>query len=111
MSQKNTLDLDLHNKVKGIVRSLGLDTTQLAEKLDSNIASVSRALNGQNEKLFNKILVFLSEQHGITSLHQHLDSAVGRDIAEIKTSLLDLQNAIERLEQGMRDLQEEIKKK
>ncbi len=111
MPEKNSNELDFHKQVKGVVRSLGLDVKQLAEKLDSNIASISRALNGQNEKLFNRILVLLSEEYGVSALHQHLDSAVGKDIAEIKSTLQNIQDAIDRLEQKVGDLQEEIKRK
>lgn len=92
-------DATLYSQVKGVIRSLGLDQAQLAEKLGLNQANISKALNGGNEKTFKRIIDLLEVEYGVTSLNQHLESAVGNDLLEIKQELKEIKEGIEELKQ------------
>lgn len=97
-------DATLYNKVKGVIRSLELDQAQLAQKLELNQANISKALNGGNEKTFQRIIQLLENEYGITSLNQHLESAVGNDLVEIKNELKEIKEGIEALKKMIGEL-------
>lgn len=97
ISEKDTSRDALFTQVKGVIKSLGLDQMVLAEKLGVNQTNVSKALNGGNEKTFQRIVNLLETEYGVTSLNQHLESAVGNDISEIKAELQAIKGTLEEL--------------
>ncbi len=97
MAEKDTPRNALFTQVKGVIKSLGLDQMVLAEKLGVNQANVSKALNGGNEKTFQRIVNLLENEYGVTSLNQHMESAVGNDISEIKAELQAIKGTLEEL--------------
>ena len=97
MAEKDTSRNALFTQVKGVIKSLGLDQMVLAEKLGVNQANVSKALNGGNEKTFQRIVNLLENEYGVTSLNQHMESAVGNDISEIKAELQAIKGTLEEL--------------
>lgn len=97
MTEKDTSRNALFTQVKGVIKSLGLDQMVLAEKLGVNQANVSKALNGGNEKTFQRIVNLLENEYGVTSLNQHMESAVGNDISEIKAELQAIKGTLEEL--------------
>jgi transcriptional regulator with XRE-family HTH domain len=97
MPGKDTSSNALFTQVKGVIRSLGLDQMLLAEKLGVNQTNISKALNGGNEKTFQRILNLLETEYEVTSLNQHLESAVGNDISEIKAELQAIKSTLEEL--------------
>jgi predicted transcriptional regulator len=107
MPKKNLFDTNLYNQVKGVIRSLNLDQNVLAEKLGVNQANISKALNGANEKTFQRIIDFLESEHGITSFSQHLESSLSNDIVSIKEELIDIKAS---LEKGLAEIKEMLKK-
>jgi transcriptional regulator with XRE-family HTH domain len=98
MAEKKAFVTDVYTKVKGELRALGLDQAALSEKLGSNPASVSKALNGNNEKVFRRIIDLLEAEYGLTSLNQHIESSLKEDIAQIKTELAEIKAAVARIE-------------
>ncbi len=98
---------DKYQQVKGVIKSLGLDQADLADKLGVKQASISQALNGGNNKAFQRIVQILETEYSITSLNQHLESAVGNELAVIKNMLQNLQNSVDELRQEIRDLKKE----
>ncbi|AEE50268.1 helix-turn-helix domain-containing protein [Haliscomenobacter hydrossis] len=109
MLEEKKIDDLIYNQVKAVMKSLNLDQAQLAEKLSLTQASVSKALNGSNEKTFQRIIHLLETEYGVASLNQHLESAVGNDIAEIKKELGGIKQTLERMEKGMKELRGMIK--
>lgn len=105
MPKENQLHTPIYNQVKAVMKSLNLDQAQLAEKLDLTQASVSKALNGGNEKTFQRIVNLLESEYGVASLNQHLETAVGNDIAEIKAELQEIKAT---LQKGLEELKEMI---
>jgi len=61
-------------------------------------------LHGVNEKTFQRIIQLLEDEYGVTSLNQHLESAVGNDLAEIKNELTEIKAGIEELKKMMGEL-------
>ena len=97
MPDKKKSDPSIYHQVKAVMKSLNLDQAQLGEKLGLTQASVSKALNGGNEKTFQRIVNLLETEYGVTSLNQHLESAVGNDISEIKAELQAIKGTLEEL--------------
>jgi transcriptional regulator with XRE-family HTH domain len=106
MASKISTPVEMYGQVKGILKTLGIDQDTLAEKFEMTQASISKALNGGNEKTFLRIIRMLETEYGVTSLNQHLESAVGNDLTIIKDMLQNLQNSVEELRQEVRDLKE-----
>lgn len=96
MSKKNPLDPNLYSQVKGVIKSLNLDQSVLAEKLGMKQTTVSKALNGSNEKTFQRIVELLETEYGVTSFNQQLEASLSKDIAEIKEELKGLREALEK---------------
>lgn len=112
MNEKKT-ESSIFHQVKAIMKSLNLDQAQLGDKLGITQASVSRALNGNNEKTFQKIIQLLESDYGVTSLNQHLESAVGNDLLEIKKELQEIKEGITRLKEikeGIEEVKEMIRR-
>lgn len=97
MTIEKPTDPSIYHQVKAVMKSLNIDQAQLGEKLDLTQASVSKALNGGNEKTFKRIIELLGNEYGITSLNQHLESAVGNDIAAIKSDLQEIKEELKEL--------------
>jgi transcriptional regulator with XRE-family HTH domain len=98
MEEKKSPLPDKYAQVKGILRTLKLDQDALADKFGIKQASISKALNGANEKTFKKIVQLLENEYGVNSLNQHLESGVAKDIAEIKAELAEIKAAVARIE-------------
>ena len=96
MSKKNPLDPNLYSQVKGVIKSLNLDQNVLAEKLGMKQTTISKALNGGNEKTFQRIVELLETEYGVTSFSGQLEASLSRDIAEIKEELKGLREALEK---------------
>lgn len=96
MPKKSPLDPNLYNQVKGVIKSLNLDQSVLAEKLGMKQTTVSKALNGSNEKTFQRIVELLETEYGVTSFNQQLEASLSKDIAEIKEELKGLREALEK---------------
>jgi transcriptional regulator with XRE-family HTH domain len=107
MASKIPTSPEMYGQVKGILKTLGIDQDALAEKFEMTQASISKALNGGNEKTFLRIIRMLETEYGITSLNQHLESAVGNELTVIKNMLQNLQNSVDELRQEIRDLKKE----
>ncbi len=99
--------MDIYNQVKGVIKSLNLDQSVLAEKLGMKQTTVSKALNGSNEKTFQRIVELLETEYGVTSFNQHLEASLSKDIAEIKEELKGLREA---LEKGLEEIRGMVKK-
>ncbi len=106
MPKKSPLDPNLYNQVKGVIKSLSLDQSVLAEKLGKKQTTVSKALNGSNEKTFQRIVELLETEYGVTSFNQHLEASLSKDIAEIKEELKGLREA---LEKGLEEIRGMVK--
>lgn len=93
------------NRVKGILRSLGLNQQQLAQKLGLAQGVVSLALNGGNEKTFGKIVTLLMQEYGV-----EMDSIYGETEPgnKVMQQLEAIKQELNRLNQGMEDLKEMI---
>lgn len=97
MAIEKPTEQSIYHQVKAVMKSLNIDQAQLGEKLDLTQASVSKALNGGNEKTFKRIVELLGTEYGVTSLNQHLESAVGNDIAAIKSDLQEIKEELKEL--------------
>lgn len=86
---------------------MNLDQSVLAEKLGMKQTTVSKALNGSNEKTFQRIVELLETEYGVTSFNQHLEASLSKDIAEIKEELKGLREA---LEKGLEEIRGMVKK-
>jgi transcriptional regulator with XRE-family HTH domain len=106
MTKKNSYSPEFYTKLKGVVKSLGLDQAGLAEKIGSNPASISKALNGSNEKTLHSIIQLLEREYGITSLNQHLESSLDQGISTIRSELQDIKTTLSRMEQNIEQLQQ-----
>lgn len=106
MSKKNPLDPNLYSQVKGVIKSLNLDQNVLAEKLGMKQTTISKALNGGNEKTFQRIVELLETEYGVTSFSGQLEASLSRDIAEIKEELKGLREA---LEKGLEEIRGMVK--
>lgn len=107
MPRKNNFDPNLYSQVKGVIKSLNLDQNILAEKLGVNQANISKALNGSNEKTFQRIIDLLESEYGIASFSQHLESSLSNDILLIKEELKTIKAT---LENGLAELKEMMQK-
>jgi transcriptional regulator with XRE-family HTH domain len=105
MPVEKNIDPSIYHQVKAVMKSLNIDQAQLGEKLDLTQASVSKALNGGNEKTFKRIMELLGNEYGVTSLNQHLESVVGNDIAAIKSDLQEIKEELKELRKMIGKLQ------
>jgi DNA-binding transcriptional regulator LsrR (DeoR family) len=55
-----------HVKVRMLLRQVGLDQVELAKKLNLSEPVISSALNGKNEKSFQRIVVLLMREYNFT---------------------------------------------
>lgn len=55
----------MYTRAKGVLKTLNVDQSVLAEKLSITQASVSLALNGKSEKTFLRIVALLEKEHGV----------------------------------------------
>lgn len=58
-------DPQVFQRVKGALKSLGINQKDLAQHLGLAQGIVSVALNGGNEKTFRRIIEMLEQEHGI----------------------------------------------
>lgn len=63
MAKNNALNM--YTRAKGVLKTLNVDQSVLAEKLGITQASVSLALNGKSEKTFLRIVGLLEKEYEV----------------------------------------------
>lgn len=107
MPKKAPADLTVHTRVKETIKSLNLDQTTLAQKLEVTQTMVSMALRGTNQKTFLRLLTLLKNEY---SLDFNENPAGGDDIEMIKTELRELNDRMGEVLKGIEELKEMLKK-
>ena len=107
MPKKAPADLTVHTRVKETIKSLDLDQTTLAQKLEVTQTMVSMALRGTNQKTFLRLLTLLKNEY---NLDFNENSAGGDDIEMIKAELQELNDRMGEVLRGIEELKEMMKK-
>jgi predicted transcriptional regulator len=107
MPKKAPADLTVHTRVKEALKSLNLDQTTVAQKLEVTQTMVSMALRGTNQKTFLRLLTLLKNEY---NLDFNENSAGGDDIEMIKTELRELNDRMGEVLRGIEELKEMMKK-
>jgi predicted transcriptional regulator len=98
MPKKKPIDLSVHTQVKKALKSLNLDQTTVAQKLDVTQTMVSMALRGANQKTFLRLLVLLKNEY---NLEFNENQVVETDIDVIKAELQSLQEKMDEVLKGI----------
>ena len=101
MPKKAPADLTVHTRVKETLKSLNLDQTTVAQKLDVTQTMVSMALRGANQKTFLRLLVLLKNDYNLDFTESQ---AVENDIEAIKAELQSLQGKMDEVLKGIEEL-------
>ena len=106
MAKNNALNM--FTRAKGVLKTLNVDQSVLAEKLGITQASVSLALNGKSEKTFLRIVGLLEKEYGVMPADifddpQTVNQGLQEQLAEIKA---DLKKVLEELA----ELRKEVKR-
>ena len=88
----------LQERVKTAIKSLNLDQQQLAEKLGLTQAAVSKALNGKSDRSFQRLLVLLSTEYGV-SFDAVPKAVENEDLEAIRNELKESKQGIEELKE------------
>ena len=88
----------LQERVKTAIKSLNLDQQQLAEKLGLTQAAVSKALNGKSDRSFQRLLVLLSTEYGV-SFDAVPKAVENEDLEAIRNELKEIKQGIEELKE------------
>lgn len=88
----------LQERVKTAIKSLNLDQQQLAEKLGLTQAAISKALNGKSDRSFQRLLVLLSDEYGV-SFDAVPKTVENEDLEAIKNELKEIKQGIEELKE------------
>lgn len=107
MPKKAPADLTVHTRVKEALKSLSLDQTTVAQKLEVTQTMVSMALRGTNQKTFLRLLTLLKNEYNLDFKES---SAGGDDVEMIKAELQDLQGKMGEVLRGIEELKEMMKK-
>jgi predicted transcriptional regulator len=107
MPKKAPADLTVHTRVKEALKSLNLDQTTVAQKLEVTQTMVSMALRGTNQKTFLRLLTLLKNEY---NLDFNENSAGGDDIEMIKAELRELNDRMGEVLKGIEELKEMMKK-
>jgi len=107
MPKKVPDDLTIHNRVKEKLKSLNLDQTTIAQKLEVTQTMVSMALRGTNQKTFLRLLALLKNDYNL-DFSESLSSE--NDLEAIKTELQNLQNQMGEVLKGIEELKGMLKK-
>ena len=107
MPKKAPADLTVHTRVKETIKSLNLDQTTLAQRLEVTQTMVSMALRGTNQKTFLRLLTLLKNEY---NLDFNENPKGGDDIEMIKAELQDLQGKMGEVLKGIEELKEMMKK-
>jgi len=107
MPKKAPADLTVHTRVKEALKSLNLDQTTVAQKLEVTQTMVSMALRGTNQKTFLRLLTLLKNEY---NLDFNENSAGGDHIEMIKTELRELNDRMGEVLRGIEELKEMMKK-
>lgn len=97
MSEQN-FSKSLQERVKTAIKSLNLDQQQLAEKLGLTQAAISKALNGKSDRSFQRLLVLLSTEYGV-SFDAVPKMVENEDLEAIKNELKEIKQGIEELKE------------
>ena len=110
MSEKKTDQVGIYSKVKSIIKSLNLDQQTLASQLDVHQTMVSNALNGKNEKTFQRLIVLLEKNYDVNlgGVQRQLESE--NDIEAIKAELQNLQGKMDEVLKGIEELKGKLDK-
>jgi transcriptional regulator with XRE-family HTH domain len=107
MPKKVPNDLTIHNRVKEKLKSLNLDQTTIAQKLEVTQTMVSMALRGTNQKTFLRLLALLKNEYNL-DFSESLSSE--NDLEAIKTELQNLQSQMGEVLKGIEELKGMLKK-
>jgi transcriptional regulator with XRE-family HTH domain len=107
MPKKAPANLTVHTRVKEALKSLNLDQTTVAQKLEVTQTMVSMALRGTNQKTFLRLLTLLKNEY---NLDFNESSAGSDDIEMIKTELRELNERMGEVLRGIEELKEMMKK-
>lgn len=110
MPVKKSAESVIYTKVKGIIKSLNLDQQTLASQLGVHQTMVSNALNGKNEKTFQRLVALLEKEHGVNVEDAPRPLADESDIQLIKEELNSLQGKMGEVLKGIEELKEMMKK-
>ncbi|AEE50436.1 helix-turn-helix domain-containing protein [Haliscomenobacter hydrossis] len=96
-----------HVKVRMLLRQVGLDQVELAKKLNLSEPVISSALNGKNEKSFQRIVDLLMREYNFTheDIYQQsitLTQMVQEGLERIETRLDEMQEMIKRLDERLK---------
>lgn len=107
MPKKAPADLTVHTRVKEALKSLNLDQTTVAQKLEVTQTMVSMALRGTNQKTFLRLLTLLKNEYNL----DFNESLAGEDdVATIKAELQELKGKMGEVLKGIEELKEMMKK-
>ena len=90
-----------HGRVRMLIRQVGLDQIELSKKLNISEPVISSALGGRNEKSFQRIVDLLVREYSIS-----LDDIYQED----HTALQQIRDRLDRIEAGIEELKEMIRK-
>ncbi|HOY20323.1 MAG TPA: hypothetical protein PLC89_23625 [Haliscomenobacter sp.] len=90
-----------HERVRMLIRQVGLDQIELSKKLNISEPVVSSALKGRNEKSFQRIIDLLVREYSIS-----LDDIYQQD----HTAMQQIQERLDRIESGIEELKEMMRK-
>lgn len=107
MPKKAPIDLAVHTRVKEALKSLNLDQTTVAQKLDVTQTMVSMALRGTNEKTFLRLLSLLKNEY---NLDFNENQVAENDIEAIKAELQSLQGKMDEVLKGIEELKGKLGK-
>lgn len=107
MPKKAPVDLSVHTQVKKALKSLNLDQTTVAQKLDVTQTMVSMALRGANQKTFLRLLVLLKNEY---DLEFNESQVAESDLDVIKAELQSLQEKMDEVLKGIEELKGQMGK-
>lgn len=105
MPKKAPADLTVHTRVKETLKSLNLDQTTIAQKLDVTQTMVSMALRGTNQKTFLRLLTLLKNEY---NQEFNENQVAENDIEAIKAELQTLQGKMDEVLKGIEELKEKM---
>ena len=96
-----------HAKVRMLLRQVGLDQVELAKKLNLSEPVISSALNGKNEKSFQRIVDLLMREYNFSheDIYQQsitLTQMVQEGLGRIESRLDEMQEMIRRLDEKLK---------
>ena len=96
-----------HAKVRMLLRQVGLDQIELSKKLNLSEPVVSSALNGKNEKSFQRIVDLLIQEYNFTydDIYQQNNTVtqmIQEGLNRIESRLDQMQEMIKRMEEKLK---------